>query len=210
MHSSRLTSVLAALAMLAVSGLRAQTTAATPPTPAPATPPAKIANSTGGTTPHETTSAIIGERKTGGRVTVTYGRPYSKHPRTGVQRKVWGELVKWNEANRLGADEATLLLTQKPLVIAGTTLPAGAYTLYIIPSETGATKLAFSSALGKWGVPVDETKDVARFDLTKSSLETSVDQLTIIVENDKSTPNTGKLKIQWETTQFTLPFTVQI
>jgi len=181
-----------ATALIATASIVAQS-----PQPAP-----RVA-STGGKSPHETTSAVIA----GNRVTITYGRPYSKSPKTGEMRKIWGGLVKWDKADRLGADEATLLLTQKPLVIAGTTIPAGAYTLYQIPSETGPSKLAFSSNIGKWGVPVDETHDVARFDLTKSTLEKSVDQLTLSVENDNAAHG-GVIKIAWETTQFSLPFTV--
>jgi hypothetical protein len=77
-----------------------------------------------------------------------------------------------------------------------------------VPSEAGATKLAFSSNLGKWGVPVDESKDVARIDLIKSTLASSVDQLTLGVVADANAP-TGTLVIQWETTQFSAPFTVK-
>jgi DUF2911 family protein len=157
--------------------------------------------------PHETISTVIGDRRTGNRITITYGRPYIKDPKTGAPRKIWGGLVAWDKADRLGADEATLLLTQQPLAIAGTTIPAGAYTLYIVPSETGESKLSFSTNLGKWGVGVDETKDLARVPLTKKSLDKSVDQLTIGVENDATTGG-GVLKIQWETTEFSVPFTV--
>lgn len=160
------------------------------------------------TSPHETISSVIGDRRTGNRVTITYGRPYTKDPKTGAPRKIWGSLVAWDKADRLGADEATLLITQHTLVMGETTIPAGAYTLYIVPSESGTTKLAFSSNLGKWGIPVDETKDVARVPLNKASLPAPVDQLTIGVENDKATEN-GVLKIQWETTEFSLPFTVK-
>lgn len=157
------------------------------------------------TSPHETISTVLGERATGNRITITYGRPYSKHPKTGEVRKIWGGLVPWGKADRLGADEATLFLAQKPLSLDGkTTIPAGAYTLYIIPSETGATQLAFSKALGKWGVPVDESQDVARVELKKSSLEQSVDQLTLTVDK-AATGEEGTLKIFWETTQFSLP-----
>ncbi|HTO03583.1 MAG TPA: DUF2911 domain-containing protein, partial [Opitutus sp.] len=109
--------------------------------------------------------------------------------------------------NRLGADEATLLLTQKPLVFGETTIPAGAHTLYIVPAESGPSKLAFSSNLGKWGVPVDESKDVARIDLVKTTLDQPVDQLTIGVENNAATGG-GVLNIKWENTQFSAPFTV--
>ncbi|MGC4073703.1 MAG: DUF2911 domain-containing protein [Nibricoccus sp.] len=153
--------------------------------------------------PHETISTVLGERNTGNRITVTYGRPYSKNPKTGEPRKIWGGLVPWDKADRLGADEATLLLTQKPLVLGNTTIPAGAYTLYIVPSETGQSKLAFSKAIGKWGVPVDETQDVVRADLKKEPLSQPVDQLTIAIE--KGTAEDGVLKIMWESTQFSLP-----
>lgn len=194
-------SVLASLfAQAPAAPAPAQPAAAMPgvaPTPAPR---ARIS-------PHETVSATIGGR-TGPRVTVTYGRPYSKDSKTGEIRKIWGNLVKWDKADRLGADEATLLLTQQPLVIGETTIPAGAYTLYIIPSENGTSQLAFSTHLGKWGVPVDETKDLARVALKKDAISSQVDQLTMAVVNDAATGG-GAITIQWENTQFSLPFTIK-
>lgn len=187
------------LALLAaVLGASLPLPAQTPVAP-PAAPRARVS-------PHETISAVIGDRKTGNRVTVTYGRPYTKDPKTGAPRQIWGGLVPWGKADRLGADEATLLLTQQNLVIGDTVIPPGAYTLYLVPSETGATKLAFSKALGKWGVPVDETKDVARVDLVRAEVDRNVDQLTLALENDAATGG-GTLKIVWEKTQFSLPFT---
>lgn len=174
--------------------------AAPAPTGAPAAPRARVS-------PHETISAVIGGRG-GPRVTLTYGRPYSKDSKTGEIRKIWGGLVPWSKADRLGSDEATLILSPLPIVVGDTTIPAGAYTLYIVPSEAGATKLAFSSNIGKWGIPVDETKDVARVDLKKSALEKSVDQLTITIEPDAATGG-ATLNIWWETTKFSLPFTLK-
>lgn len=164
-------------------------------------------NSTGGRSPHETTSTVIGDRRTGNRVTITYGRPYTKDPRTGEARKIWGGLVPWDQPNRLGADEATLLLTQKPLVFGHTTIPAGAHTLYLVPSENGTSFLAFSSNLGKWGVPVDIANDTARISLEKSTVDQPADQLTIRIENDPTTGG-GAIKITWENIQFSAPFTV--
>ncbi len=177
------------------------------PVATPVVPAKPRVNSSGGTSPHETTSAVIGERKAGNRITLTYGRPYTRDPKTGEPRKIWGGLVKWDKADRLGADEATVLLTSKPLQFGATTVPAGAYTLYIIPSESGVSKLAISTNLGKWGVPVDETHDLARVDLTKTALDQPVDQLTLAVVNDPAAG--GQLKIMWENTQFSVPFTVQ-
>lgn len=155
--------------------------------------------------PPDVTSAVIGGRN-GPRVVIFYGRPQSKDQKSGEIRKIWGGLVKYDTAERLGANEATTLLTSKPMIIGSTTIPAGAYTLYLVASETGTSKLAFSKNIGKWGIPVDETADVARVDLTKSMVSERVDQLTIAVESVAT--GGGLIRITWENTQFTLPFTL--
>ena len=160
------------------------------------------AASTGGRSPHETTSAVIDQN----RVTITYGRPFTKDPRSGEVRKVWGGLVPYGKPWRLGSDEATLLLTQQPITIGETTIPAGAYTLYLIPEENGA-KLAFSKKIGQWGVPVDDKNDLARVDMTKSATDKTVDQLTLGVE--KNPAGGGNIKVSWENTQYTVAFTVK-
>ena len=153
--------------------------------------------------PHETISTVLGDRHTGNRITITYGRPYTKDPKTGEPRVIWGKLVPWGKADRLGADEATTLTTQQTIMIGDATVPAGSYTLYTVPSETGASKLGISTNIGKWGVPVDETHDLARVDMAKSTLDTPVDQLTVFIE--KGSQGDGKLTIKWATAEFTVP-----
>lgn len=152
--------------------------------------------------PHETFSA----RLSGDRVTVTYGRPFTVKPGTTEVRKIWGGLVPWGEPWRLGADEATLLITQKPLVFGDKTIPAGAYTLYMVPQENGPSQLAFSTALGGWGIPVDTDHDVARVDLTKTDLDAPVNQFTMAITRNSSG---GVLKLSWENTEFSVPFAIQ-
>src|SRR5438270_8552863 len=93
--------------------------------------------SSGGISPHETTSAVID----GNRVTITYGRPFTKDPKTGEPRKIWGKLVPYGKIWRTGSDEATILITQKAIVIGDVTVPAGAYTLWTLPNEDGSAKL---------------------------------------------------------------------
>src|ERR1700744_1502662 len=97
--------------------------------------------------PHETVGAVIA----GDRVTVVYGRPYTKDPKSGEARKIWGGLVPYGQVWRTGADEATLLITQKPLVMGDTTIPAGVYTLYTLPQEDGTAKLIVNKQVGQWG-----------------------------------------------------------
>lgn len=153
--------------------------------------------------PHETISAVIG----GDRVTITYGRPYTTKPGTTEARKIWGGLVPYSEPWRMGADEATTLITQKPLELGGKTIPAGAYTLYMLPEENGASQLAISTALGGWGIPVDTKHDLARVDLTKTALDKPVDQFTMAIA--RSSSDGGVLKMSWESAEFSVPFTVQ-
>jgi Protein of unknown function (DUF2911) len=152
--------------------------------------------------PHET----VFNRIDNALVNITYGRPYSKNARSGEIRKVWGSLVPYGQAWRLGADEATILLTEKPLQFGDTTIPAGAYTLYMVPEENGG-KLAFSKKLGGWGIPVDEKQDLARVDLKKEALEKPNEQLAIALDKDPS--GGGIIKIMWEGAQYSTPFTVK-
>lgn len=156
--------------------------------------------------PHETTGAVIDAS----RVTITYGRPYTKAPNSGEMRKIWGGLVPYGKIWRTGADEATVLITQKPLVFGDVTVPAGAYTLWTLPAEDGPAKLIINKQIGQWGVgpgSYDEKQDVARIDLKKEPLEKSVDQFTISVGRNPS--GGGLLKLDWENTQYSAAFTVQ-
>lgn len=153
--------------------------------------------------PHDTFSARIA----GDRITIVYGRPYTIKPGTTEARKIWGGLVPYGEPWRMGADEATLLITQKPLEMGGKTIPAGAYTLYMIPEENGTSQLAVSTSIGGWGIPVNTKHDLARVDLTKTELDKPVDQFTMAITKDSS--GGGVLRMKWETTEYSVPFTVQ-
>src|SRR3954453_6070816 len=117
--------------------------------------------------PHETVGAVID----GDRVTVVYGRPYTKDPKTGEPRKIWGGLVPYGKVWRTGADEATLLIAQQPMEMGGGTVPAGAYTLYTLPAEDGTAKLILNKQLDQWGTQYDEKQDLARIDLKKEDLD---------------------------------------
>jgi hypothetical protein len=152
--------------------------------------------------PHETISTVID----GNRVTVSYGRPYSKDPKSGEVRKIWGKLVPWGKAWRMGADEATLLTTQKPIILGDQEIPAGAYTLYMVPDENGTSKLAVSKNIGGWGVPVDEKNDLVRVDLKKEALDKPTDQFALSLDKG---PDGGVLKLFWEDQQYSVPFKVK-
>ncbi len=157
-------------------------------------------NSTGGNSPHETTSQTVD----GNRVTIVYGRPYMKG------RQIWGGLVPNGKIWRTGSDEATLLITQKPIVMNGTTIPAGAYTLFTLPNEDGSAKLVINKQIGQWGVgrgSYDEKQDLARVDLKKETLDAPVEEFTMAVQ--KNSDGGGLIKMSWDKTGYSVPFTVQ-
>jgi hypothetical protein len=184
-------SALATLALAVTASLAAE------PVAAPAAPRAR-------TSPHETISARID----GNRVTVIYGRPYTKDPKSGAPRKIWGGLVPYDKVWRTGADEATVLITQQALDLGGTALPAGAYTLYTLPAADGSAQLLVNKLVGQWGAdPYDASQEFARIALKKDELKTDVDQFTMALE--KNPGGGGVLKLAWEMTQYAVTYTVK-
>jgi hypothetical protein len=140
--------------------------------------------------PHETVNATVD----GAKITIVYGRPYSKDPKSGEKRKIWGTLVPYNQVWRMGADEATILTTDKDIMIGGTAIPAGSYSLYLWPTEAGA-KLIVNKQTGQWGTKYDEKQDLARIDLKKEAAAKPAEQFTIAVDGNT-------LKLTWEDVQY--------
>jgi DUF2911 family protein len=152
--------------------------------------------------PHETVSATI----EGAQIKIVYGRPYTKDPKTGEMRKIWGSLVPFGKVWRLGADEATLLTTDKEIELGGTKIPAGSYSLYLQPEENGGAKLIVNKQTGQWGTKYDEGQDFARIDMKKNSLAPEVKQFTITLNKKASG---GMLHLKWENIDYSAPITVQ-
>jgi hypothetical protein len=157
--------------------------------------------------PHETISATID----GNKVTIVYGRPYSKNPKTGEIRKIWDGLVPYGKVWRTGADEKTLLKTEQPIVLGGTDVPAGTYALFTLPAADGTAMLIVNKQTGNWGIPYKEedeaTNELARIDLKKDTLDKTVGQFTMALEPNLA--GGGVLKMMWENTGFSVPFTVK-
>jgi hypothetical protein len=151
--------------------------------------------------PHETVNATVGDAK----ITIVYGRPYTKDPKSGEKRKIWGGLVPYGKVWRMGADEATLFTTDKAISIGGTAVAPGTYSLYLLPAEDGA-KLIVNKQTGQWGTKYDESQDLVRIDLKKQTLEKPVDQFTIVVDK---TGADGVLKLMWENTQYSAGIAVK-
>jgi len=159
------------------------------------------------TSPHDVISSTFDGERMGNRVMIVYGRPYSKNPRGEDIRTIWGGVVPWGERWRLGADEATLMITQRPLMFGSLEVPAGAYSLYMVPSEDGTSQLIINKQIGQWGVaePYQESMELGRVDLSRETVDERVDQLTLALGRAESG---GLLRITWEHLSFTAAFSV--
>lgn len=127
----------------------------------------------------------------GKTVNIAYSRPSAKG------RKIMGGLVPYGQVWRTGANEATSFTTDADLVVGGTTVPAGKYTIYALPGES-AWKLIINKQTGQWGTKYDEKQDLARVDMQVSKTSAPVEQFTISF--DKAGDNAAKLKLEWENT----------
>ena len=156
--------------------------------------------------PHETISATVDDS----RVMIVYGRPYTKDPKSGEERKVWGGIVPFGKVWRMGADEATLLVNANPLAFGDTVVPPGAHELFMLPMEDGSAKLIINNRVGEWGAyTYDEKQDLARVDLKKEAAASPADQFTIAIDKGEKGSGTGTLKFTWADAEYALPFTVK-
>jgi len=153
--------------------------------------------------PHDTTNATID----GDEIQIVYGRPYSKDPKTGATRKIWGGLVPFDKVWRLGADEATLFTTKQPLELGGKSIPAGNYTLFMLPRNEKSATLVVNKQTGQWGTKYDEKQDFARVDMKGEQASSAADQLAIAIDNNPS--GGGTIRVTWEATQYSVDFKVQ-
>lgn len=112
-------------------------------------------------------------------VVVQYSAPSVKG------RTIWGDLVPYGKVWRAGANEATTIETDKDLMIEGETLPAGKYSLFLIPTDKEWT-FVFNSISDQWGAyQYDEKKDVLRVVTTPEDAKEKSELLTYKIADDK-------------------------
>ncbi|HXD22765.1 MAG TPA: DUF2911 domain-containing protein [Gemmatimonadaceae bacterium] len=121
---------------------------------------------------------------------------YSRPARRG--RELWGKLVPFDTTWRLGADYATQLKTDADLDIGGTTVKAGTYTLWLLPSQGQSFLLVNTKILDPrdttrrlWGTEWDPANDIAKIPVQKHmNLPVDEERFHIFIEN-------GMLMMHW-------------
>jgi hypothetical protein len=148
--------------------------------------------SLGTLSPNDSVRASVG----GAALSVHYSRPSMRG------RTIFGNVVPWDKVWRTGANAATIFETGADLVVAGTTVPAGKYSLWTLPSPRG-WKLIVNRNTGQWGTDYDAQYDLARLDMKVEALKQPVDQFTIAIEPKGKG---GVLRLEWEKTRASIPF----
>lgn len=126
---------------------------------------------------------------------VIYSRPHKQG------RKIFGNLVKYGERWRLGANEATEIELFIPIKIQNKTVPKGRYILYCIP-QTDNWTIVFNRNLNSWGLNLDPSKDVYRFTIPAQTKNQSVEYFSMVFQ---PTSGGADLVMAWDNVEARLP-----
>ena len=94
------------------------------------------------------------------KIELTFARPAVKG------RKIWGEVVPFDQVWRAGANNATVITLSHAAKVAGKDVPAGSYGFFVIPSEKTWT-LILNKKAKQWGAyEYKKEEDVLRWETT--------------------------------------------
>jgi hypothetical protein len=148
-----------------------------------------------GGSPHVRTEWTID----GANISIEYGRP-------SIKGRSEAELMPAGKPWRTGADEATVLKTDKPLKFGTLSLQPGTYTLNTEPGEKQWQLIVGKLGKpGQWGVPYNAALEIGRAPMTVQPAKSPAEQVTISIDD---TPQGGTLRVEWGTKSASIPFTV--
>ena len=132
-------------------------------------------------------------------MTIDYGRPAKRG------REIWGALVPFDTTWRLGANAATNIRTDRDLDINGVTVPAGHYSMFLLPTRAGAT-LIVNKQTGQSGLTYDQSQDLGRVPMTMGKPKALVETLRYALTDQGG----GKVELllEWVFRHITVPITV--
>ena len=147
-----------------------------------------------GGSPHVKTEWTIG----GAHIAITYGRPYLKG-------RAESNMMPAGQPWRTGADEATVITSDKSLTFGKVTLPAGSYTINTKPGDKEwLLLLGTLKSAGQWGVPYVPALEIGRVPMVLART-VLVEQVTFSIDK---TDSGATLRIEWGTVSVSAPFTI--
>lgn len=135
----------------------------------------------------------------GAHLWIDYGRPSKRG------RVVFGGIVPWGDVWRTGANAATQFSTDKPVMLGGTVVPAGKYTLWTVPTQNGWT-LIVNGETGQWGTAHKAERDLYKVPMTVSTKGDVTEKFFIHIADDGGK---GQWHFVWDQTVAAVDFAVQ-
>ncbi len=126
---------------------------------------------------------------------VIYSRPHRQG------RKIFGDLLKYGEPWRLGANEASELEFFRDVTIQNKRISKGKYIIYCIPQADNWT-IVLNSNLYSWGLKMDPKKDLYKFQIPVQHTNASIEFFTMVFEQAKTGAN---LVMAWDDAEARLP-----
>ncbi len=122
---------------------------------------------------------------------------YSRPQKNG--RAIFGDVVKYNQVWRMGANECTELDLYKDATIGGKKVLKGRYALYCIP-KAGSWTIILNKGLDSWGAfSYKAADDVLRTEVKAENIDVAVEYFTILFDTNNA------LTILWDDTKVSLP-----
>lgn len=136
--------------------------------------------------PRKQTSGKVGDVA----VTIDYGAPSVK------ERTIWGELVKFDEVWRAGANENTTFSFDKDVKIGKNTVKAGKYGFFIIPSENKEWIVILNSKNDAWGSNAyKQEEDILRMNVKPDYMDSNQEELDYAIGEKEIIIKWAKVKI---------------
>ena len=113
-------------------------------------------------------------------------------------RKIFGDVVPFGQVWRAGANAATTFVTDTALLVGSKSVPAGNYTVFVLPTESKWT-LIISKKTGEQGIPYPgEQFDFARMEMKISIVPSPAENFTISFNQSGASCT---MNFDWETTR---------
>jgi len=140
---------------------------------------------------------VIAKGAVGGEpVVVSYGSPRRRN------RTILGAVVPYDKVWRTGANQATVIVFDKALVMGGTALPAGSYSLWTLPKQDGSVDLIVNAQHGQYGTDYDGSHDIVHLPMKVGTVGTPQENFAIAIAN-------GELSLSWDTFVWTVPIALE-
>jgi hypothetical protein len=152
----------------------------------------------GRASPYDSVNITIGTRT----ARICYGRPSMNN------RQIFGGLVPYDSLWRTGANEPTIIQLPFAAEIAGLTVPAGSYSLYTLPQQSGEWTLIVNRSTSQWGHPSSYTEavraqELGRTPIRAEPMDRTVEQFTI--RSQAAGADRADIVLEWERTRVRIP-----